>query len=71
MVCFCAVGLSVCVCKQTQECFKKENTKYEYKSFRKLSRVKAKLLCTLLLKFWYCTIGYDVICSIVRGFSIR
>ena len=33
--------------------------------------VRAKLVCTLLLKYWYCTIGYDVICLTMRGYSIR
>ena len=28
----------------------------------RLSRVTAKLVCALLLKYYYSTIGYDVIC---------
>ena len=31
----------------------------------------ASLVCVLLLKYLYCTIGYGVICLTMRGYSIR
>ena len=30
-----------------------------------MSHGKAKLVCALLLEYWYRTVGYDVICFIV------
>ena len=35
-----------------------------------ISRGTAKLVCAFLLKYWYCTIGYDVMCFVVRGNSL-
>ena len=46
----------------------KVKVKVELKS---VSCVKAKLVCALLLKYWYLTVGYDVMCLVMRGFSIR
>ena len=36
-----------------------------------LSCSTAKLVCALLLKYWYHAKGYVEICFIVRGYSIR
>ena len=36
-----------------------------------MSHSTAKLVCAFLLKYWYHTILYVVICFIVRGYSIR
>ena len=36
-----------------------------------MSHVKAKLMCALLVRYWYRTVGYDVMCFIVWRFSIK